>query len=241
MNTAPLREIGFTESETRVYLALLEFGTTTAGNVVEKSGLQNAVVHRAFHSLNNKGAITHTKIGKIREYQAIEPNRLLDIVDSKKENLKSIIPELEILTKTAKTKPTSRTYEGIRGIRELWNLISMSGKELLSYGAPEKAHFLLGDHFWKAHHRILQEEGVYSRHVFNQSFKWRGKQIPSESAAEIRYTEKTFDSITETVICGNKVAIIIYLNKPIGFLIDEPSVAKSYKRFFEDIWKRAKK
>ena len=51
MDTQILEDIGLTGSEIKVFLTLLELGSSTAGKVVGKSGLQNAVVHRAFHSL----------------------------------------------------------------------------------------------------------------------------------------------------------------------------------------------
>ena len=81
MDTSILEDIGLTGAEIKVFLTLLELGTSTAGKVVEKSGLQNAVVHRAFHSLAEKGLITYVKEGKIKHYQTIEPKQLLNFLE----------------------------------------------------------------------------------------------------------------------------------------------------------------
>jgi len=84
MDTSILEDVGLTGAEIKVFITLLEVGSSTAGRIVEKSGLQNAVVHRAFHSLANKGLITYVMEGRIKQYQAIEPKLLLNFLDEKK-------------------------------------------------------------------------------------------------------------------------------------------------------------
>ena len=73
MDTSILEDIGLTGAEIKVFIALLELGSSTAGNIVQHSRLQNAVVHRAFHSLAEKGLMTYVYQGKIKAYQAVEP------------------------------------------------------------------------------------------------------------------------------------------------------------------------
>lgn len=241
IDTSVLEEMGLVRTEIATYLAALELGSSTAGGIVERSGLQNAVVHRAFHSLIEKGLMTYSLEGKRKQYQAADPGRLKEILSDKQDRLSELISSLERLKAGATNAPVATIFQGLRGLRELWNVLIEKGDDLVSYGAPAISHSLLGDHFWKAHHRKRNERGIFSRHVFNSSFVWRGKQMPAESPTEVRYTEENFESLTETAVCGGKVAIFIYLDKPIGFLIDEPLAAKTYKRFFEDIWMGAKR
>jgi hypothetical protein len=40
------------------------------------------------------------------------------------------------------------------------------------------------------------------------------------------------------MVCGNRVGIIIWLDKPFGFLIEEELAARSYRKFFEALWNR---
>ncbi len=54
MDVTILEDLGLTTAEIKVYIALLELGNSTAGPLVEKSGLQNSVVHRTLHSLIQK-------------------------------------------------------------------------------------------------------------------------------------------------------------------------------------------
>ena len=114
MDTSILEDIGLTGAEIKVFLALLEAGSSNAGKIVEKSGLQNAVVHRAFHSLAEKCLITYVFEGRIKKYQAIEPKLLLSFLDEKKARLEKILPELEAKRKLAKEKPKEGDIECVQ-------------------------------------------------------------------------------------------------------------------------------
>lgn len=232
-----MEDIGLTGAEIKVFLTLLELGSSTAGKVVEKSSLQNAVVHRAFHSLIEKGLITYIIEGKIRHYQAIEPKLLLNFLDEKKARLEKILPELEIKRKLAKEKPSATIFQGIRGIKELLNLmLDTNSKEYFAYGGPQKAHELLGDFFWEAFHKKRIEKKIKAKLIFHSSLQWWAKKLNKFPLTVVRTTPKDFEELTETIICGKRVAIIIYLDQPFGFLIEEPLAANSYKKFFKLIW-----
>ena len=59
MDISILEDLGLTRGEVKVYIALLEIGSSSVGQIIEKSGLQNSVVHRALNSLIEKGLISY--------------------------------------------------------------------------------------------------------------------------------------------------------------------------------------
>ena len=240
MDTAILEDIGLTGAEIKVFLTLLELGTSTAGDVVKKSGLQNAVVHRAFHSLSEKGIITYVLEGRIKNYQPIEPKHLLEFIDEKKARIKKLLPELEAKRALAKKKPQAAIFHGVRGIKELIRMIiDTNAKEFLTYGGAKKSDEVMGTHFWDRFQERKAERGLTSRLLFHLSLKeWGDKVNKNYPQVKVRYTKEGFEELTETMICGNRVGIIIWLDQPYGFLIGEELAAKSYKRFFEMLWNR---
>jgi len=242
MDTSILEDIGLTGSEINVFLTLLEIGSSTAGKVVEKSRLQNAVVHRAFHSLAEKGLITYVFEGKIKHYQTIEPKLLLSFLDEKRAKLEKILPELEAKKSLQKEKPKATMFQGIRGVKALLNLmLETDAQRYYSYGGPQKAHDLLGDFFWKNFHKKRIQKKITAKLLFHSSLKHWAKELNKYQITKVSVTDKDFEELTETVICGNRVGIIIYLDKPFGFLIEEELASRSYKKFFELLWKMGKK
>jgi HTH-type transcriptional regulator, sugar sensing transcriptional regulator len=236
-----LKELGLTDSEVNVFITLLKIGPAKAGDIIDKSQLQNPVVHRAFHSLIEKGIITYSFSGKIKYYQAIDPSLLLNLIDEKKRRLESIIPELKGLYSIKREKTKATIHQGVRGVRELLNyLLENCDKEFLTYGAPKKSLDLLEDFFWKGFHNKRLKKRVFSRMIFHDSLLSRVKELNKLPMTNVRTTNKDFEELVETIIAGNKVGIIVYLDDPIGILIEEELAAKSYRNFFELIWKSCK-
>lgn len=56
----------------------------------------------------------------------------------------------------------------------------------------------------------------------------------------MRYTSAGFEPLTETIIRNNRVGIIVWTDKPIGFLMENAQAAESYDKFFEMLWQAAK-
>jgi len=119
-------------------------------------------------------------------------------------------------------------------------MLETSFKEYYAYGGPQKANELLGDYFWESFHTRRITKRINGKLIFHSSLRYWGEQLQKKKLTSIKYTQEKFEELTETIICGNMVGIIIWLEKPYGFLIEEKSAAKSYVHFFEVLWKSAK-
>ncbi|MDO8481401.1 MAG: helix-turn-helix domain-containing protein [Nanoarchaeota archaeon] len=240
MDTSILEDLGLTGAEIKVFLALLELGSTNAGSVVEKSGLQNAVVHRAFHSLAEKGLVSSILEGKIRRYSAANPSHLLEFVDEKKSRLQTLLPELELKRKMAKTAPQATLFQGVRGTKELlYSLLETGGKEYASYGGPIQSNEALGEYFWESFHNRRIKKGVTAKLLFHTSLNSWGVQLSKKKKTQVRLTSQALEGLTETIICGNRVGIVLWMEKPYGFLMEDKAVADSYRKFFDVLWNSA--
>ncbi|MFT7615346.1 MAG: sugar-specific transcriptional regulator TrmB [Candidatus Woesearchaeota archaeon] len=239
MDTEILEDIGLSNAEIKIYLALLELGTSTAGPILEKSGLQNSVVHMTLNKLIDRGFVTFVKEGKRNHYQAANPRHIVNFINEKKERFEELLPELIIKQKQAKEKPEIVTYRGIKGIRELlMELLDAGGKQHNTFGSTKES-LMLGEAWWVNYHKQRAELGITANLLFNESLTfWNAeKKYPH---AIIRYTKTGFEPLTETIIRNGKIGIIIWSQKPLGILINQPNAAKSYNQFFEMMWDAAK-
>ncbi|MBT5022053.1 hypothetical protein HOK51_06770 [Candidatus Woesearchaeota archaeon] len=236
MDTKILEDIGLTNAEIKIYLALLELGTSTAGPILEKSGLQNSVVHMTIKKLVDKGFVTFVKEGKINHYQAADPNHIIEFINDKKERFQEILPELLIKQKTAKEKPEIISFRGIRGIKELLlELLDAGGTEHNTFGSTKES-LMLGDAWWVNYHKKRAKKGIVAKLIFNESLQfWKAETKYPKST--IRYTSIGFEPLTETIIRNNKIGIIIWTKKPLGVLIYNKVAADSYNSFFKMLWK----
>ena len=131
-------------------------------------------------------------------------------------------------------------FQGKRGIKEIWNTMLEEPGTLYDYGGSKIAHELMGEIFWEIFHsrRIQKKKPV--QFIFYTSLKSQGEKIKQMKYSDVKYTKKESEELTETVISGNKVAILIYTEEPYGFLIESKTAVESYKKFFDVLWKSAK-
>src|SRR3990167_1750634 len=167
MDTRILEDIGLSNAEIKVYLTLLELGTSTACPILEKSGLQNSVVHMTLNKLIERGFVTFIKEGKRNHYQATNPKHIIDFINEKEERFEEILPELLVKQQQAKEKPEIITFRGIRGIKELLlELLDAGGKEHHTFGSTAKS-LMLGDAWWVSYHKKRSEHRIKAKLLFN--------------------------------------------------------------------------
>jgi sugar-specific transcriptional regulator TrmB len=238
MDTKILEDLGFTNAEIKVYLALLELGLSTAGPIIEKSDLQSSVVHMTLNNLVQKGFVSFIKEGQRNHYQASDPKHISDYIDEKKKQFEEILPELTLKQKMAKDKSDVTAFKGIKGIRELLNeLLNAGGSEHHTFGSSKES-LMMGEAFWKSYHKKRAAKGITAKLLFNESLrKWCNVNLYQKT--EYKFTKTGFEPLTETIIRNDKIGIILWTEVPIGILIHNKIAAESYDQFWKIMWNSA--
>jgi len=242
MDTEILEDLGLTSSEIKAYITLLELGSSSAGKILEKSNLQNSVIHRALNSLIEKGLVNYILEGKIKIYQATDPEYFRQFIDNKKTRFEQILPELKKKQIFAKETTKATIYKGKRGITEIYyKLINLKAKEYLTFGGGEQCVNCMGLTWWNNLHKKRVANKLPSRQVFDESVRLFSDNILSNPITNVRFLSKEFAQFQETVIVEDYVAINVFTENPYGVLIKDKSVAEGYKKYFEMLWKISKK
>lgn len=239
MDTQILEDIGLTTAEIKVYLTLLELGSSTAGPIIEKSGLQSSVVHMTLIKLTAKGFVTSVQEGRRHHYQATDPAHISTFIDEKKNRFEQLLPELVLKQQQARQKPEVVLFHGIKGIKELLlELLNAGGTEHHTFGSSKKS-LMLGDAWWVDYHKQRAHKKIKAKLLFNESLQfWKAEA--KYPLAHVRYTKQGFEPLTETIIRNDKIGIIIWTDKPIGTLICQTEAAASYEQFFGMLWNKAR-
>ncbi|MFH1915700.1 MAG: helix-turn-helix domain-containing protein [Nanoarchaeota archaeon] len=240
MDVDILEDLGLTASEIKTYLSLLELGSTTAGPLLEKSGLQNSVVHRAIHSLIEKGLVHYVLEGKRKIYQATDPAYFNTYIDEKKRRFQEILPKLKEKQLFAKAPEAATVFKGRRGIQESYfTMIELKG-EYNTFGGGEECAKFMGISWWNNLHKRRVENKLASRQIFDESVRSIARDIEKNPLTRIKYLGAEFASFQETVIVKDHVAINVFSENAYSFLIHDAKVADSYRKYFEFLWKMAK-
>src|SRR4030042_1548415 len=119
MNQALLEEAGLTSSEARIYLALLEKGSCRAGEISRHTGIHRRSVYDSIERLIQKGLVSYIKTNNRKYYEPANPERLVELLKEKEDNLKQILPELQLLRKLAEDKKEALFFRGKQAIKPM--------------------------------------------------------------------------------------------------------------------------
>lgn len=241
MDISILEDLGLTQAEIKVYLTLLELGTSVAGEILQKSKVQNSVMHRALNSLIEKGLINYILEGQRKVYQATNPENFFNFIDDKKKRFEQILPELKKKQTFAKPHETATVYKGIRGIKEVYNIMINTKGEYNTYGGGYPCVNLLGEGWWLNLHNRRVANKLPSRQVFDETVRTIGNVINKLPHSQVKFLSKDFFQSQEIVIVGDKVAINVFTENSYSFLIQDQVVADGYRKYFKVLWELAKK
>src|SRR3989338_10733692 len=140
-----LERIGLTKNDRKVYLTLVEIGTVTVSNLVKKTGLHRSYVYDILDKLIKQGLISFNIKNNKRYFNAESPNRILQILKSKEQEIKEseteiskILPELAKRQEIAIEKQEARIFLGKEGIKSILEDILNTKRNFVGFGAEGK-------------------------------------------------------------------------------------------------------
>lgn len=243
MNSDILMEIGLTKKESEVYLVLVELGSSSATEIIQKTGSHRAVVYDLLERLIERGLVGHVIKGRKKFFEATDPNRLLEILKEKENKIKSIIPTLAELFKF-KEHLDVKIYKGKEGIKTVFeDIVRNEPKEWLSLGSGGETYQLLSSFLDDFHKRRIKAK-IKARGLLlnNLKAKNRSEKLSKMSLTEIRFLPKAFLTPTVINIYNNRCTLYSVTGDDIPFiiLIDNKQLTKSFREYFEWLWKLSK-
>ena len=242
MDTEILEDLGLTHAEIKTYISLLELGNSSAGAILEKSKLQNSVLHRALNSLIEKGLISYILEGKKKVYRASNPDNFHDFIQDKIKKFDDILPELKRKQAIPKKIDFAEIFKGKKGINNMYlTLLNSGGKEYNTFGGGSDVTYnLMGETWWKNLHAKRISKKINCRQVFDESIRKFGDELNKRAHTQIKFLPKEYSKLQETIIIGDFVGIAIFTGNPYGVLIKDKIVADGYRKQFEILWSKSK-
>lgn len=228
-----LRDAGLTDNENKVYLALLDLGSSLAGRISRKTGLHRRTVYDVTETLIQKGFISYLLENNRRIFTASDPNQVIDSIEEKKTLLMPFIAELRHRFNTSKKKEQTNFYRGKNGLKIIFDN-QLNHPEILVLGATREAYNSI-PYYFKWFNERRKQKKVRLRVITSD------KSIQPKILAETRYLPEKYSSPMVLNIYGNSVAMILWGPRPFAIVVEQEEFASSYKKYFELMWKVAKK
>lgn len=238
-----LEDVGFTEGESKVYLALLRLGESKVGPIINASKISRSKVYDILERLIEKKVVSKLEKRGILVYQALPPHTLLNMIKDKEKQLKE---EEELLQKMLpqfiSMKPKEKlniiVYEGFEGFKAM---IDRTIEELTkddiyeAMGISKTTESMR--HYARKIYEVQKIKKFKARSIFDEKGAYKIAERKT-SLHEIRILPGGWETPALFTICGDTVGIHTGEEESIiSIIIVSKKIAKSFRMAFEAMWK----
>lgn len=243
MNTLPLKQIGLSENEVKIYLALLKSGTLTAYELSKKTGIYRVHVYDKIEQLMDKALVTHVFKGAKKYFQAAPPEKIKQYLDDKKKTLErqeqdieQLLPALNALLWIPKEDTRVEVFKGPEGLKYFLKDIINTKQELLVTGIDDSKYNEALPVFMKQYFRDMRRFKIPERVI--TAAKQGVFQFPKDIAptTTYRYLAANEFNPTNTFVYADKTVIVTWGNPVTAVMITNKGLAQTYREHFEHLW-----
>lgn len=240
--TKILEDLGLSEHEALVYLASLSLGPATVLKIAEASEVKRTTVYSVVEALKHKGLMNIEVRGFKQLYVAENPEQLQVMLITKKEELKSSMPEFQALYNLKGGESFIRYYEGVEAVKNIYTQITRDCRphEEILIISDQESWYKQDPIFFHKYLLDRAQSGIKARKLIVptndiEKYNW-GTEAYNE---EIRLLPLETKLVTNLVVTPRKVLIHQLVPPILAIEIENPSVVQMNKEMFEIMWKSA--
>jgi len=239
-----IRRFGLTEKEAKAYILALREGEITSGSLIKKLKIYSKTAYEILNKLEEKGLFGNYVKSGAKHYHAIDPERLIELIKEKEielketeQNFRDILPNLRELRQKSLAKQQVEIFQGKKALKYIFEDVIKQGKEILIFGAGGKFKKAFPEYseLW---HKKRIENKIKMKLLWNEELKNKKEE---NSNLEIRFLPREFENPAPAIIYRDKVAIIIWTEEPVAFLVESEEISRSFRNYFKILWKIARK
>lgn len=239
-----LINLGLSENEARVYLAMLDLGPSTMLQISTKAEINRPTAYVQIERLKKMGLVSTQTKGKKQFFIAENPEQLSSVleeerktIETKKGELTKILPELESLFRTRDSKPQVRFFEGKEGLLRMQeDFLNTKEKQIYSIASADNVLDVFPEHP-STYISERVRRGIHSNLIYTSNRGDFLKPNDFQSLRESKYIPANKLPINiDLTIYDDKVGIAALKGKTAGTIIQHEEIANSLRGLFELIW-----
>ncbi len=239
-----LEKLNLNKKEIQVYLALLELGEANVSEIVKKSAIKRTTAYDVLNSLKEKGLLAQTKRKNRTIFFADNPAKIEQQLEEKKKVIQKILPELLSITNKMEKKPKIKFFEGIKGVKEVYeDTLRYPKQEILAWVTDDALKYFDANYLWNEYVPARLEKKIWERVIAPDNAKMRHvKSYDKKHLRQIRLIKKN-DLLFEVEInlYGKRNIGIMAFEEQIGLIIESKKFFNTLKSIFELNWEMLEK
>lgn len=232
-----LKQFGLNDKQLAVYLATLQLGSASVQAIAKKADVKRPTAYLLLNELAAQGLVASIpKKGK-QTYSAENPEKLLNILDQKKQAVREVIPQLLSIYNTPSHQPQVLMYEGMEGIRQVYRMIAQEATQ---------ADWLADLGYINTHWPEIPK--MFLNLIRQKKFKQREINLLNPAGLAlvrkhhsdrfvVRYT--TLPITIDFALFNDKVAIFSLKDNIYAVVIHDAKIVESFRTLYQLAWKTA--
>lgn len=236
-----LQKRWMSQKESQIYLTVLELGSAPASVVWRRTDIKRVTTYSILKELETKQIASSFEKKGVKYFQVVDPEVLNKRLREMSDIFAQKVPELLALANLYDNKPRVQYFEGLNGMKELFDDMAHSTVDILAFLWLDEIHPDLRQRVIETHIPMRKKLDTFARVIVPQSDKnieyERRDQLGHRKTKVIE--DPVFKLYNEIDIYGpNKVAICMYTKDEMsGVLIHSKKLYESLSSMFELVWK----
>lgn len=245
--TISIREFGFTAGEEKVYLALLKLGPATASVIAREADVSRSKLYDILNRLAKKGMVSFVRKDKVLRFAAAAPGRISAYLDRREEKIQErrrvlahALPHLESLMKAHQFQEVE-VFEGTSGLKNMRETIlenAKPGDRWYFFGSTAAVQKSMRG-YWDDYHKRRVKKRIHSSTIFNQDAREFGEERKQLGYTDVKYLPVKTSTPAWVGIYPDRVLITSREPEQRTIVINDLSVVKTFKVFFDILWNSA--
>jgi sugar-specific transcriptional regulator TrmB len=229
--------IGFDSKEASVYLACLELDGAPNTLIARKTRLNRITNYEILKRLEKRGVVANFSKKHTKYFRAIDPRIIIKQTKEKIALAEQATPELLGIVNHLVKKPRIYFFEGIEGIKTIYEDSLNAQTEILTFTDPKGIRALLGDKYINTYvaervRRKISVRGLAPDDAMGKKEQELGQTL----LRTVRlFADDQYPITNEIMIYDHKIALFSGEDE-IGLIVENKILAESFRNIWTMAW-----
>lgn len=248
MNLEIYEGLGLSPNEAKIYESLLEAGESGISTIAINAKIHRRNAYDAIHRLVNKGLVFEIFSKGENRYNAVDPDKLTELLAEKRTALDAALPDLKKRFQQRFAPEEAYIYRGLEGQKNIFRDVLRVGQDSFFIGAKGGWYDPRLESARKAFFAEANRKKIKFLQLFDYEIKGL-RDFPKyfEGQLRHRFLPKKFSTSSAIHIFGDYVVTYTGMgikkleDNVVFFVIKSPKLADSYRTWFWYMWEQAEK
>jgi sugar-specific transcriptional regulator TrmB len=242
-----LETLGLSPNEAKIYEALLHLGRSSISAIAIKGNIHRRNVYDTINRLLEKGLIFQIFQKGENIFEAVDPDKLMELIGEKQEKLQKVMPNLQKIYNSKPSEEVAFIYKGVEGFKNYMRDLVRVGQTTYFLGAkglwftPGVQDYYLNN-FKKE--MIKNKTGYFT--IFDHKVKEQMPEALTKVGGKYKIFPKEYstpgvcDIFGDYVVTFNSANVGNFGEEGTIFVMKNKKLAENFRVWFKFIWDNLK-